>query len=207
MRHAKGKPIVIYLVRHGQTVWNRADRRQGQRDSPLTLRGIDQARAVGNLLNDLVGQAPLPIISSPLGRAWQTAAIIAEMRGLETSDIIHDDRLAEVCYGQWEGLTVAQIRETHPEMWARRQADRWSIAPPGGESHAMLQQRAATWLTEQDKTRDIIVVGHGALNRVLVGLMADLDPEQTLALPEDQESIFRLSDGFYDIVSAGGETS
>lgn len=198
---------MIYLVRHGQTVWNRVDRRQGRRDSPLTMRGINQARAVGCLLNDLLGGAPLPIVSSPLGRAWQTAVIIAETRGAAAGEITHDDRLAEVCYGRWEGLTAAQIRETDPENWARRQADRWSVAPPSGESNVDLQQRVAAWLSEQDKTKDVIVVGHGALNRALVGLMAGLTPDQTLALPEDQQSIFRLSEGFYDIVTATGDNS
>ncbi len=200
-----GTPIVIYLVRHGQTVWNRADRRQGQRDSPLTMRGINQARAVGHLLNDLLGEAVLPIVSSPLGRAWQTAVIIAEVRGVATGEITHDQRLAEVSYGRWEGLTTTQIRETDPEVWKHRQTDRWSIPAPGGESNADLQQRVGAWHSERDRTKDIIVVGHGALNRALVGLVAGLKPDQALALPEDQESIFRLSEGFYDIVSATGD--
>lgn len=198
---------MIYLIRHGETVWNRADRRQGRRDSPLTWRGINQARSVGHLLNDLVGQTVLPIISSPLGRAWQTAVIVAEVRGVEVNDVTLDDRLAEVSYGRWEGLTAAQIREADPDIWARRQADRWSIAPPGGESFADLQERLRGWLAEQSDRRDMIVVGHAALNRALVGLMAGLTPDQALALPEDQESVFRVSDGFYDIVSAADETS
>lgn len=191
---------MIYLLRHGETVWNRADRRQGRLDSPLTLRGIAQARAVAGLLGDLLGDAVLPMHASPLGRAWQTATIVAETLAYDSDRIATDDRLAEVAYGRWEAMTPAEISRSDPDHWAKRQNDRWSIAPPGGESYVDLQNRLSDWLGEQDLTRDIVVVGHGALNRALVGLLARLSPDQALALPEDQLSVFRLSEGFYDIM-------
>jgi broad specificity phosphatase PhoE len=190
---------MIYLLRHGETVWNRADRRQGHLDSPLTLKGIAQARAVAGLLGDLLMGSNPPIQASPLGRAWQTAAIVAETLGRDSDDIVTDQRLAEISYGHWEGLTRAEIRRADPDYYERRVADRWSIPPRGGESFVDLQARLAPWLAEQDLARDMIVIGHGALNRALVGLLVRLSPEQALALPEDQQSLFRLSDGFYDI--------
>jgi probable phosphoglycerate mutase len=190
---------MIYLLRHGETVWNRADRRQGRLDSPLTLLGIAQARAVAGLLGDLLNGAQVPIQASPLGRAWQTAAIVAEALGHDADAIVTDERLAEISYGRWEGMTVAEIKRADPAYWARRRTDRWTIPTPDGESFADLQARLEPWLAEQDLARDLIVIGHGALNRALVGLLARLSPEQALALPEDQQSLFRLSDGFYDI--------
>ena len=190
---------MIYLLRHGETVWNCENRRQGRRDSPLTLRGISQARAVAGLLGDLLDGAQPPIQSSPLGRAWQTAAIVAETLGRDADAIATDHRLAEVSYGRWEGLTVTEIRQSDPDHWARRKADRWTIAPPEGESYVDLQTRLTDWLAEQDASCDMIVIGHGALNRALVALVARLSPEQALDLPEDQQSLFRISDGFYDV--------
>ncbi len=191
---------MIYLLRHGETVWNRADRRQGRLDSPLTLRGIAQARAVGGLLGDLLGDAALPMYSSPLGRAWQTATIVAETLAYDSDRITTDERLSEVAYGRWEAMTPAEISHSDPEHWAKRLTDRWSIAPPGGESFVDLQDRLSDWLGEQDLGRDMIVIGHGALNRAFVGLLAQLSPDQALALPEDQHCLFRLSEGFYDIM-------
>jgi len=191
---------MIYLLRHGETVWNRADRRQGHRDSPLTLKGIAQACAVAGMLGDMLTGAIPPIQSSPLGRAWQTAAIVAETLGMDADAIATDSRLAEVSYGCWEGLTRDEIAAGDPDHWQRRLDDRWSIPARGGEAYPDLQARLGEWLAEQDLGRDMIVIGHGALNRALVGLMADLRPQQALALPEDQLSFFRLSDGFYDIV-------
>jgi probable phosphoglycerate mutase len=191
---------MIYLLRHGETVWNRADRRQGHRDSPLTLKGIAQARAVAGMLSDMLDRTEPPIQSSPLGRAWQTAAIVAETLGRDADSIATDARLAEVSYGCWEGLTADEIRRTDPDYWQQRLADRWSIPARDGESYVDLQVRLRTWLAEQDPAQDMIVVGHGALNRALVSLIASLRPEQALDLPEDQLCFFRLSDGFYDIV-------
>jgi probable phosphoglycerate mutase len=191
---------VIYLLRHGETVWNRADRRQGRRDSPLTLLGIAQARAVAGLLGDLLMGSRPAIHASPLGRAWQTAAIVAETLGRDSDEIVTDERLAEISYGEWEGLTSAEIRRADPDYYECRLADRWTIPARGGESFADLQARLAPWLGEQEPGRDMIVIGHGALNRALVGLVARLGASAALALPEDQLSFFRLSDGFYDIV-------
>ena len=191
---------MIYLLRHGETVWNRADRRQGRRDSPLTLLGIAQARAVGGLLGELLMDSRPPIHSSPLGRAWQTTVIVAEVLGRDSDEIVTDERLAEISYGEWEGLTSAEISRADADYYERRTADRWTIPPRGGESFVDLQVRLAPWLAAQDLARDIVVIGHAALNRALVGLIARLGPGAALALPEDQLSIYRLSDGFYDIV-------
>lgn len=191
---------MIYLLRHGETVWNRADRRQGRRDSPLTLLGIAQARAVAELLGDLLMGSRPAIQASPLGRAWQTAVIVAEVLGRDSDEIVTVERLAEISYGEWEGLTSEEIRRADPDLYERRLADRWTIPPRGGESFVDLQARLAPWLAEQDLARDVIVIGHAALNRALVGLVARLGAGAALALPEDQLNIYRLSDGFYDIV-------
>jgi len=191
---------MIYLLRHGETVWNRADRRQGRLDSPLTLRGIAQANAVASLLDEvLMGRRP-PIQASPLGRAWQTAVIVAEALGRDSGEIVTDQRLAEISYGDWEGMTSKEIQCSDAAYWRRRRAERWTIPPRGGESFIDLQARLAPWLAEQNLNDDLIVIAHASLNRALVGLVARLLPEAALALPEDHLCLFRVSDGFYDIV-------
>ena len=97
---------MLLIIRHGETVWNRQGRLQGQKDSPLTTLGLRQARQVGEILRGLLGAgADLPLITSPLGRAWQTAVIITEVLEREPDELRHDERLKERNYGDFEGKT------------------------------------------------------------------------------------------------------
>ena len=187
---------MIYLLRHGETLWNVAGRLQGQSDSPLTWRGIQQARALGESLlrQDRVDGATA-LISSPQGRAWQTAAIVAEVLGGNPRAIAFDDRLKELDFGAWTGLTFEEVAAAHPEDWARREADKWHVRPPGGESYADVAARARSWLDEQEGGGVRIVVCHGLFGRVLRGLYGGLPAETIFTLDEPQTALFRLNDG------------
>ena len=82
---------MIYLVRHGETTWNRVGRQQGHDDSPLTETGIEQARAAGRVLQRAIPDIhSICIETSPLGRARQTALILSEILGLDPSAILGD---------------------------------------------------------------------------------------------------------------------
>ncbi len=194
---------MIYLLRHGQTVWNTERRMQGRLDSPLTLHGIGQARTLGGLLGTLLeGSTDYRIVSSPQGRAWQTAVIIAGELGAPPQDILKDARLAELAYGQWEGFTIDEVKARHGEAWAHRATDRWNIAAPGGESHADVAVRTKSWLSEVSESEQIIAVCHGGTSRVIRGLYARLPEEETLDLAQPQDSLFRLSEGRIDELGA-----
>src|SRR6185503_4782740 len=92
------RPRVIYLVRHGQTEFNRERRIQGHVDSPLTELGVRQAQAVGRLLADLIRDpAGWRIVSSPLGRAASTAEIVSKKLGGMPVEL--DERLKEMSWG------------------------------------------------------------------------------------------------------------
>jgi len=192
---------MIYLLRHGETLWNAAGRLQGQSDSPLTWRGIEQARALGEilsreiLLREALINGTAKMISSPQGRAWQTATIVAEVLGRDPQAIAFDARLKELDFGGWTGMTFEEVAAAHPEDWARREADKWTARPPGGESYADVAARARSWLEEQDDSRTRIVVCHGLLGRVLRGLYGGLPPETIFTLDEPQSTLFRLRDG------------
>ncbi|MBM4397717.1 MAG: histidine phosphatase family protein [Deltaproteobacteria bacterium] len=96
--------LVVHLVRHGETDWNRENRFQGRRDVPLNDAGRAQAVKVAAALAD----RPLAAVrSSALSRARETAERIAEGRGIE---VVVDDRLAEMDFGDWEGLTTLHRR-------------------------------------------------------------------------------------------------
>ena len=119
---------VLYLVRHGETEWNRQRRMQGRLDSPLTPEGRAHARMNGQLLaRETVGQ----MIVSPLGRTRETAELI-----LEGCDIpvTYDARLVERHCGEWEGLTIDEIADQYPDEWAARSLDPFHHRPPAGEN-------------------------------------------------------------------------
>ncbi len=192
---------MIYLLRHGETLWNRDGRQQGQRDSPLTRRGISQAEAMGRRLRDEIEDPrPWAVVASPLGRAWQSAAIVSEVLGLDPRAIALDARLAEMRFGAWEGRSFDRIDADQPGILARRAADKWQFRPPGGESYADLSDRVASWLSPIPAWAKFIVVCHGGTGRVLRGRFANLPPEATASLENPQDELYRLHDGRIEVL-------
>jgi probable phosphoglycerate mutase len=194
---------MIYLLRHGETVANQEGRLQGRSDSPLTLNGVAQVRAIGALLSERIAEpSAISVVSSPLGRARRSAAILCRSLGLDPRGVACDPRLAEISFGDWEGLTIAQVEAAAPGAWARREADRWAFAPPGGESYGTLAARVGDWLSTQPPGANIIVVSHGAASRVLRGIYAGLPPAETVRLTQDQTNLYRLTGGRVETLMA-----
>jgi len=186
----------IYLLRHGETEWNRAGRLQGHRDSPLTPRGLAQAVAMGRTLRQIVGARPtLRMVSSPLGRTRQTARAVAEVLGLDPVGIAEDPRLMEHGFGVWEGELQAELSHKFLEIWQAREADKWGYQVPGGESYALVARRLTDWLAEQPDGAEVLVVGHGLAGRILRGLYLRAGPEEIFAMAEPQDALFRLCEG------------
>jgi probable phosphoglycerate mutase len=127
--------VRLFLARHGETPGNREMRYLGTVDQPLAPSGIEQAERLAAAL----GPLPLAAVyASPLRRAAETGRRIAAARG---SDLRVDERLREQCFGAWEGLTRAEVLEKGDrEPLLRWEAD-LSLAPPGGESLASVQER------------------------------------------------------------------
>ena len=101
----------LYVIRHGETDWNREKRFQGQTDIPLNDLGRTQARTNGETLSRLgVGFDAHVFISSPLSRAAETMRIARAAMGLPAGNFTFDDRLKEVSYGDWESHTLAELK-------------------------------------------------------------------------------------------------
>ncbi len=193
----------IYLVRHGETEWNRAGRMQGWRDSPLTALGEDQARGVGRVLRTLVPEPErCAMVVSPLGRTARTAALIADAMGIDADRFVAEPLVREIGWGDWEGLTHDEIAATDLDRWKRFQADRWGLAPPAGESYGALSERARRWLATVEALETVLLVSHGAFGRVLRGRHLRLGPDDTMALPIPQDAVFRLSQGTVSRIDA-----
>lgn len=161
----------LYYIRHGETEWNASGRFQGWRDISLNDKGRSQAKQAGGILKELLARddrdiAELPFVASPLGRARETMELVRETLGVPREGYALDARLREIGYGHWEGMTLSEMEAAHPEIFARRNADKWSVAAPGGESYADLAARVQAWLSGHE--RDAVVVAHGGTMRALM---------------------------------------
>ncbi len=154
----------LVLLRHGQTEWSLSGQHTGATDIPLTAVGEKLARAIGEDIAGLHLRDPL-VLSSPRERAVRTA----ELAGLHV-DRIWDD-LVEWGYGDFEGLTTPQIRETVPNWTV------WTHPCPHGEPQDAVQARADTVLAvvgPQLAERDVVLIGHGHFSRSLIARWLEL---------------------------------
>ena len=160
----------VFLARHGQTEWNAQRRYQGKLDSPLTAVGRAQARATAATMR---AHGVERLLCSPLGRARQTARVVAATIGLPLEV---DGELAEIGMGRWEGLTRQEVDARYPGERARRLqgADRVSYHHAGGESLADTMPRARAVAGRLDE-RTALIVAHSGINRVLVAVLAGLE--------------------------------
>jgi broad specificity phosphatase PhoE len=163
----------LYFIRHGETDWNAEARLQGQQDVPLNDLGRVQAEEAATRLRALVPRyEDLNYVASPLGRTRETMERLRRMLGLEPSGYRTDERLKELSFGSWEGLTWRELRARDPHVAARRQQDKWGLVPPDGESYAMLAGRVAPAVAEL--SRDTVIVSHGGVARVLLALLCNV---------------------------------
>jgi broad specificity phosphatase PhoE len=173
----------IYLVRHGQTVWNEEGRLCGSSDVPLSDEGLAQARKLAARLKD-IGIAA--IYSSPLLRARQTAEAIAAHHRVEVK--IEPD-LREIDYGDWEGLKVADVLEQFPEIEKLRREEPMKFAAPNGEPMRRFAERVISAIqrvaaSHADET--ICVVAHQTVNRfILCWILQSPHPSHRISSPID----------------------
>jgi broad specificity phosphatase PhoE len=170
------------MLRHAQTEWNRALRYQGHIDVELSPFGRSQAR----LLTEVMSQEPLvAIYTSDLSRSRETAEIIAAPHGLVP---VLMPELREASYGEWEGLTYAEVRSRYAELVKLRRQDPLGFTPPGGESLGETARRimaAARRVAECHASGKVAVVTHGGPLRVLVATLLEIPPRNTFRLRLD----------------------
>jgi len=188
----------IYFLRHGETEWNALGRLQGTQDIPLNARGRGQAVQAADVLADLLrrdgkDRAALPYVSSPLGRARQTMELARAKLELPPADYSLDDRLREIGYGTWEGLTLAESEASDPDVYTRRLADKWTVAPAGGETYAAVQLRMLDWY--ESLLVDTVAVAHGGTCRALMVALGIETPAGAAELYIEQGAVYVFRDG------------
>jgi broad specificity phosphatase PhoE len=189
---------VLYYIRHGETDFNLEGRLQGRRDTVLNVHGRRQAAQCGELLNDLFARDGRPpqdfsYISSPLKRASQTMEILRAALGLEPLGYEIDERLVEIAYGEWEGLTLSEIEKKSVGILAQRDRDKWDFAPSGGESYRQLTARIGSWYASL--SRDTVVAAHGGGVRALMAILKIVPEEQATHAPVEQGVVYVIEDG------------
>jgi len=178
MSHAPNRTVRLFLVRHGETADNIQMRYLGVSDVSLTANGKRQALRAGAALSKL----PIRVIlSSPMRRAADTAAIIHAACGAE---LRLDARLAEGSFGNWEGRTRAEVLRLgrqDAELLARWESDP-ACAPPGGESIQSIQERMADLVEElADEFPDasVAIVSHVGPIKALLASVLDIPLQST----------------------------
>jgi broad specificity phosphatase PhoE len=148
----------LLLLRHGETEWSKSGQHTSRTDLELTDEGREQAKLAAEALGDLDLHEPL-VVSSPRHRALVTA----ELAGLTVDEVT--PLLAEWDYGDYEGLTTSQIRETVPDWTV------WRYGCPNGESTEAITvraDRAVALALSHMEDRDVVFVGHGHFSRAVI---------------------------------------
>lgn len=165
----------LFLIRHGATVLTAEDRFAGAIDVPLSDEGRNQAR---RLALRLQGERIAAVYASPLGRALETARIVAEPHHLVVQT---RDGLREIAHGHWEQMTRQQVEEQFPEEAAAWDEDPYTFAPEGGETGLAVTARALPVLMELVRAHageDIVVVSHKATIRLVLSSLLGFDPRR-----------------------------
>ena len=174
----RGPATTMLLVRHGETPLSVERRFSGSGDPKLSDRGEAQARAVAERLT---GWDVAAVVTSPRSRTRATAEPIAKTLGL---DVTVEEAIAEVDFGDWEGLTFAEIRQQSPDHLGRWIADA-NVAPPGGESFSVVFKRVSAW-------REKFVAAHSGETVVVVSHVTPIKALVREALEAPAHVLYRI---------------
>lgn len=169
----------LLITRHSKTVWNEKRLLQGRKDSKLTSQGIDDALILGAYLED---EQIDVVYSSPINRALQTAKLI-----FPNHNILKDDRLMEMSFGDYEGKSVQELikQEDYYNLW---HDPRFDLRLPNGESYQELKQRLQSFFDDikiKHAHQTVFVVTHGMAFIVLQAVIQDLEIEDLTLINQE----------------------
>jgi len=161
---------------------------QGRWNSDLNEIGRKQADVNGAFL---LSQGIETIVASPLDRTRQTAEIINRHLDL---DVTFDDRIMEWDCGDWSGHLYADVKVKWAEQWRALEADRFNYRGPNCENYPDMFERIVPFLNEIKRRpeKNIAIVSHGMIGKVMVAQLLDLLPDETLAMHQPNDVIYRI---------------
>lgn len=161
----------LYIIRHGETEWNKEKKLQGRSEVPLNEYGRELARITSEALKNTRFDI---VYSSPLSRAYETACIIAGNRDV---NIIKDDRLMEISFGIDEGRIKDELGDRIDNFFF---APEKYVPAKGGETYEEMCARAADFIENviyplKSSDKSVLVVAHGAMNKALMLKLKNLE--------------------------------
>jgi len=194
----------IYLVRHGQTAWNKEEIFRGRTDVPLDETGLKQAELAGQYFK---GMEIHGIYSSPLSRAWQTAQTVAQFHRLKVESLVG---IIDMSFGNWEGHAHQEIRKIDNETYRQWVESPHLVRLPGGESLDDVRTRALGTMEEvirKHQGETLILVSHRVVCKVLICAILGLDNSHFWQIAQDTTAInlIQYKNGRY-ILSLMNET-
>ena len=188
----------IFLIRHGETEWNKVGRLQGNSDVKLTPEGLRQAR----LLAEHGDFPALDVIySSDLSRAIETAKFLAARFDLP---VRLASELREINFGDWEGQSISELLKAHPKSFGRFFTAPERCHPPNGETFLEAQARVMNVVRNiiaEHENQNVAVVAHGAVNRLILGAALDMPLHKMWAISQFNMAlnILRVEDGGFSV--------
>ena len=176
----------LYLVRHGQTAWNKEEIFRGRTDVPLDETGLRQAELAGEYFKGLEIHG---IYSSPLARAWQTAQKIASRHSHQVQPL---EGIIDMSFGNWEGHPHEEIRKMDPETYRLWREEPHRARLPGGESLDEVRVRAMAAVEEviqSNSGRTLVLVSHRVVNKVLICGILGIDNSHFWQIAQDTTAI------------------
>jgi alpha-ribazole phosphatase/probable phosphoglycerate mutase len=165
----------VFLVRHGETDWNRDFKYQGSTDVPLNEEGLKQAKKLATRLSRVM---PSRVMSSPLSRAYRTAETIMEHNCADVEIELREE-LRELSFGVWEGLAIPEVREKNKELFEQWERAPFSNTPEGGDVFSDVFERSKLFAQDMFESGvpggDTVIVAHGGILRAVAAALLRLD--------------------------------
>jgi len=172
----------IYLIRHGEIAGSEISRYNGQMEVPLTPKGLDQYHLLAERLKNFPVSA---CYTSDLSRCVQGAEILCNGREIPLQT---RRELRELSFGEWEGMAWTELAERFPEAWKNRMKGFVEFRAPGGENLLDLRDRVVPAIHEivaRHPGEEVIVVGHGGVNRVILLDALGAPPSSMFRIEQD----------------------
>lgn len=191
--------LKIFLVRHGETEWNKAGKLQGHADVKLSNEGINQAKL-------LAEHAPFQhvdkIYSSDLSRAADTAKILAVK--FNAMPVKTTPELRETNFGEWEGKSISELIEESPKVFGKFFTAPEKCHPPNGETFLQCQARLMNVIKNiiaENENQNIIVVSHGAAIRLILGAVLNMPINKMWTISQFNMAlnVLRVDDGSFTV--------
>lgn len=176
----------VYLIRHGETAWNKEEIFRGRTNIPLDETGLRQAELAGEYLKDVEIHA---IYSSPLARARETAERIAQFFNLKVQPLAG---ITDMSFGKWEGRPLKEIQIHDRELYRQWIEQPHLLKLPGGESLDEVRVRAMAGLGEVirlNSGKTLVLVSHRVVNKVIICGILGIDNSHFWQIGQDPTAI------------------